>query len=99
MAAACLRLGSGVYILVSDDVVLAEVCAGLDLDQDDLDLAAVGEAVRRAERDVDGLVLASICSSVYVYELVGSIYYYHKDDYVKALVVEEVESLVAQAVP
>src|SRR3984957_17285824 len=40
-----------------DDVVLAEIAAGLNLDQLHVDLAWIGEAVRRANRQVDRFVL------------------------------------------
>src|SRR5258707_12011584 len=41
-----------VIILDADDVVLAKVAAGLDLDQFELDLAGVFQPVHRADRDV-----------------------------------------------
>ena len=46
-----------IHVLIPRDVVLAEVGAGLDLDEDDVQLAGVLEAVDGAEGDVDGLVL------------------------------------------
>src|SRR6202453_3302691 len=44
-------------VVDSDDVVLTKIAAGLNLDQLDVDLAWIGEAVRRAHRQVDRLVL------------------------------------------
>ena len=44
-------------VVDSDDVVLAEIAAGLNLDQLHVDLAWIGEAVRRANRQVDRFVL------------------------------------------
>src|SRR6202042_2123798 len=46
-------------VVDSDDVVLAEVTAGLNLDQLDVDLAWIGEPVRRANRQVDRFVLVN----------------------------------------
>ena len=46
-----------VDVVDADDVVLAEIAAGLHLDQFQRDLAPVGEPVNRADRDVDRLVL------------------------------------------
>ena len=46
-----------VHVLIARDVVFAEVGAGLDLDEDDVQLAGILEAVHGAEGDVDGLVL------------------------------------------
>ena len=49
-------------VLDADDVVFAEIGAGLDLDQLEQDLAGVGEAVDAAERQVDRLVLGAAWS-------------------------------------
>src|ERR1700722_3060211 len=46
-------------VVDSDDVVLAEVTAGLNLDQLDVDLAWIGEPVCRANRQVDRFVLVN----------------------------------------
>src|ERR1043166_7577477 len=46
-----------VNIVQPDDVVLAEVASGLDLDQFEGNLAGIGEAVSRADRDIRRLVL------------------------------------------
>ena len=42
-----------VDVVDSDDVILAEIAAGLNLDQFDVDLARVGEAMGRAHRQID----------------------------------------------
>ena len=44
-------------IVDSDDVILPEIAAGLNLDELDVDLAGVGEPMRRADRQIDRLVL------------------------------------------
>src|SRR4051812_25439303 len=49
--------GAAIGVLEADDVVLAEVGAGLHLDDLERQLARVREAVRLAERDVGALVL------------------------------------------
>ena len=46
-------------VVDSDDVILAEIAAGLNLDQLHVDLAWIGEPVRRANRQVDRLVLVN----------------------------------------
>src|SRR3984957_8270954 len=46
-------------VVNSDDVVLAEIAACLNLNQLDVDLAWIGEPVRRANRQVDRLVLVN----------------------------------------
>ena len=46
-----------VDVLDADDVVLAEIGAGLHLDQLEVDLAGIGEAVDDADRQEDRLVL------------------------------------------
>src|SRR5277367_3423903 len=46
-----------VDVLDADDVVLAEVRAGLDLDQLQVDLARIGEPVDHPDRQEDRLVL------------------------------------------
>src|SRR5262249_24121356 len=50
--------GAAVRVLEADDVVLAEVAARLHLDDLEVYLAGVGQAVRLAQRDVGALVLA-----------------------------------------
>ena len=45
-----------IIVLDTDDIILAEVAPGLHLDQLQIDLAGVFEAVLRADRDVDRLV-------------------------------------------
>src|SRR5713226_1716155 len=52
-----LALFPAIVILDPDDVVLAEIAAGLDLDQLQIDLAGIFEAVRRSDRDEDRFVL------------------------------------------
>ena len=54
--AACCRLGAAELVFDADDVILAEVGAGLHFDQLEQDLAGVGEAMDAAERQVDRLV-------------------------------------------
>ena len=49
-------LGAAEFVLDADDVVFAQIGAGLHLDQLEQDLAGVGEAVHAAERQVDRLV-------------------------------------------
>src|SRR5580704_16138786 len=44
-------------VVDSDDVILAEIASGLNLDQLQVDLAWIGEPVRRANRQVDRFVL------------------------------------------
>src|SRR5258706_6570321 len=46
-----------VMVLEADDVVFAEIAAGLHLDDMQRDLARVLQAVRRAKRDIGRLVL------------------------------------------
>ena len=46
-----------VIVLDADDVVLAEIAAGLHLDQFEQDLAGIFQPVHRAHRDIDQLVL------------------------------------------
>src|SRR5262249_35441800 len=46
-----------INIIEPDDVVLAEITTGLHLDQFERDLAGIGEAVNRADRDISRLVL------------------------------------------
>ena len=46
-----------IIILDADDVILAEIAAGLDLDQFQQDLAGIFQPVHRADRDIDRLVL------------------------------------------
>src|SRR5271154_3747086 len=46
-------------VVDADDVILAEIAAGLNLDQLDVDLAGVGEPVRRANRQIDRFVLVN----------------------------------------
>src|SRR6202167_5486852 len=46
-----------VDVVDSDDIVLAEIAAGLNLDQLHVDLAWIGEPVRRANRQVDRFIL------------------------------------------
>jgi hypothetical protein len=46
-----------VIILETDDIVLAEIAAGLDLDQFQQDLARVLQAMYGADGDIYGLVL------------------------------------------
>src|SRR5262249_37616576 len=48
-----------IHILEPDDVVLAEITSGLDLDEFKRDLAWVGEAVNRADRDIGRLILVN----------------------------------------
>src|SRR5947209_412173 len=48
-----------VVILDPDDVVLAEIAAGLDLDQLQVDLAGILQAMRRSDRDEDRFVLVN----------------------------------------
>src|SRR5271170_6706813 len=43
-------------VVDSDDVILAEIAAGLNLDQLHVDLTWIGEPVRRANRQIDRLV-------------------------------------------
>src|SRR5580692_7225452 len=50
-------LATAIDILEADDVVLAEVAAGLHLDEFERDLARIGEPVNGADRDIGGLVL------------------------------------------
>ena len=50
-------LSRGRRFVEPDDVVLAEIASGLDLDQLERDLAGIGEPVDRADRDIDRLVL------------------------------------------
>src|SRR5205814_9914787 len=50
-------LTAPVVVLDADDVVLAEIAAGLDFDQFELDLAGILQPVHRADRDVDRFVL------------------------------------------
>src|SRR6185436_3871977 len=50
-------LAALVVVLDADDVVLAEIAAGLDFDQFELDLAGILQPVHRADRDVDRFVL------------------------------------------
>src|ERR1700680_4819820 len=50
-------LAAFVNIFLPDDVVFPEIAAGLHLDQFERDLAGVGEAVNRADRDIGRLVL------------------------------------------
>src|SRR5690606_15246543 len=53
----CGRSGAAVGVLETDDVVLAQVAAGLDLDQLQRQLAGIAQAVGDAQRDVGALVL------------------------------------------
>jgi hypothetical protein len=56
----CLKKGlltPPVIVLDADDVILAEIAAGLHLDQLQQDLSGVLEPVHRAHRDIDRLVL------------------------------------------
>src|ERR1700691_6157858 len=46
-----------VNILEPDDVVFAEIGARLHLDQLEIDLAGIGHAVNRADRQIDRLIL------------------------------------------
>jgi len=46
-----------IVIFDADDVVLAEITPGLDLDQFELDLAGILQSVDRADRDIDRFVL------------------------------------------
>jgi hypothetical protein len=46
-----------IIVLDADDVVLAEIAAGLDLDQLQYDLAGIFQPVDGADRDVDRFVL------------------------------------------
>src|SRR5450631_1655981 len=48
-----------VVILDPHNIVLAEIAAGLDLDQLEVDLAGILEAMLRSDRDVDRLVLVN----------------------------------------
>ena len=45
-----------VIVLDTDDVVLTEVAAGLDLDQFEQDLAGIFQPVNRADRNVDRFI-------------------------------------------
>src|SRR5207302_4092392 len=47
------RSRSAIVILDPDDIVLAEIAAGLDLNQLQVDLARILEAMLRSDRDVD----------------------------------------------
>ena len=49
------RFDAPEVVLEPDDVVLAEVRPVLHLDEDDVGVALVGDAVRALQRDVDGL--------------------------------------------
>jgi hypothetical protein len=49
--------GAPIIILDTDDVVLAEITAGLNLDQFQQNLAGIFQPVDRADRDIDRLVL------------------------------------------
>src|ERR1700730_17815589 len=53
------RSHSAVVILNPHDIVLAEIAAGLDLDQLQVDLAGILEAMLRSDRDVDRFVLVN----------------------------------------
>src|ERR1700730_11290883 len=53
------RLSAPVIVLDADDVVLAEIAAGLDLDQLQLNLAGVFQSMGGADRDVDRFVLVN----------------------------------------
>src|ERR1700722_10614105 len=59
-------------VVDSDDVVLAEIAAGLNLDQLDVDLAWIGEPVRRANRQVDRFVLVNERHSLVERDLGGA---------------------------
>ena len=48
-----------INIVDSDDIILAEIASGLNLDQLDVDLAWIGEPVRRADRQVDRFVFVN----------------------------------------
>src|ERR1700723_92428 len=56
---AAIALFTVIDVVDSDDVILAEITAGLNLDQLDVDLAWIGEPVRRANRQVDRFVLVN----------------------------------------
>ncbi len=51
------RSGAPIIILDADDVVLAEIAAGLNLDQFQQNLAGIFQPMDRADRDMDRLVL------------------------------------------
>src|SRR6185437_16937502 len=55
--AAVSPLVAPVRVLEADDIVFAEIAAGLHLDEVERDLAGILEAMRRAQRDVGRLVL------------------------------------------
>ena len=57
---AIVALSSGKIVLETDDVVLAEIAAGLDLDEFELDPARIGEPVNTADRDIGRLVSDSM---------------------------------------
>ena len=52
-----MRSASLINIIQPDDIVLAEIAAGLNLDQLEGDLAVVGEAVHGTDRNIDSLIL------------------------------------------
>ena len=49
--------GAPIVILDTDDIVLAEIAAGLDLDQLQQNLAGILQPVDGADRDIDRFVL------------------------------------------
>ena len=49
--------GAPIIILDTDDVILAEITAGLNLDQFQQNLAGIFQPVDRADRDIDRFVL------------------------------------------
>src|SRR5580658_8358376 len=49
-----------VIVLDANDIVLAEITAGLNLDKFEIDLAGVGEAMGRADRQIDRFVLMDV---------------------------------------
>src|SRR3569833_3314642 len=73
-----------IRILEADDVVLAEVGAGLHLDDLERQLARIREAVRLAERDVGALVLGQDHLAVAAGDLRGAL---HDDPVLGAMVV------------
>lgn len=53
----CSKLGPPIIVFDPDDIVFAEIAAGLNLDQFQRDLAGILQSVLRADRNVDRLIL------------------------------------------